>query len=59
MGAPHEELLRMATEVGADLIVLGRGDHTRRESLSRLREVLRDAPCPVLIVHPAGHAAVA
>lgn len=59
MGAAHEELLRMATEVGADLIVLGRGDHTRMESLPRLREVLRNAPCPVLIVHPAGQAAVA
>jgi nucleotide-binding universal stress UspA family protein len=59
MGAPHEELLRMATEVGADLIVLGRGDHTRKESLPRLREVLRGAPCPVLIVHPAGQVAVA
>jgi nucleotide-binding universal stress UspA family protein len=59
IGAPHEELLRMATEVGADLIVLGRGGHTHMESLPRLREVLRDAPCPVLIIHPAGQAAVA
>jgi nucleotide-binding universal stress UspA family protein len=59
MGVPHEELLRMATEMGTDLMVFGRGDHTRIVSLPRLREVLRHAPCPVLIVHPSGQAAVA
>jgi nucleotide-binding universal stress UspA family protein len=57
IGAPHQELLRMATEMGADLIVLGRGDHM--VSLARLRELLRHAPCSVLIVHPSGQAAAA
>jgi nucleotide-binding universal stress UspA family protein len=59
MGSPYEEVLRVATEMGADLIALGRGDHTRMDSLARLRDVWRHAPCPVLIVHPAGQAAVA
>ncbi len=57
VGTPHEELRRMAAEVEADLIVLGA--EARMVSLSRLREVLRQAPCPVLIVHPSGRAAVA
>jgi len=56
VGTPHEELLRIAAETQADLIVLGR--RACLVSLSRLREVLRQAPCPVLIVHPSGRAAV-
>ena len=57
VGTPHEELRRLAAEIQADLIVLG--GETRMVSLSRIREVLREAPCPVLIVHPSGRAAVA
>jgi nucleotide-binding universal stress UspA family protein len=57
-GSPNEDLLRAAHEVHADLIVIG-----RREGgatwLSQLREMLRDAPCHVLVVHPSGQAAVA
>jgi nucleotide-binding universal stress UspA family protein len=59
VGTPHEELLRMATEVQADLIVLGRRGEAGSVSLSRLSEVLQQAVCPVLIVHPSGRAAVA
>jgi nucleotide-binding universal stress UspA family protein len=56
IGAPNEEVTRVAKDIDADLIVIGRGDS---ESQSRLSETLRQAPCPVLIVHPSGRAAVA
>ena len=59
IGKPHDTLLRMAAELGADLIVLGQDDHTSMLSLSRLQDVLPQAPCPLLIVHPSGRAAVA
>ena len=57
-GTPDEEVARVAKDVFADLIVTGRGGHGG-ESLSRLSETVRQAPCPVLIVHPSGRAAVA
>jgi nucleotide-binding universal stress UspA family protein len=57
-GASNEDLLRAARETRADLIVLGRRDGGAA-SLSQLREMLRGAPCHVLIVHPSGQAAVA
>jgi nucleotide-binding universal stress UspA family protein len=57
-GSSNEDLLRTARETRADLIVLGRRDGGAA-CLSQLREVLRDAPCHVLIVHPSGQAAVA
>ena len=57
-GAPDEEVARAATDVSADLIVIGRSRHPRA-SLSRLSDTLHQAPCPVLIVHPSGRAAVA
>jgi nucleotide-binding universal stress UspA family protein len=57
-GSSNEDLLRSAREASADLIVLGRRDGGAA-GLSRLRELLRDASCHVLIVHPSGHAAVA
>jgi len=57
-GPSSEGLLRSAREVRADLIVLGRGDGGAA-CLSGLREMLRDAPCHVLVVHPSGQAAVA
>jgi hypothetical protein len=53
-----EDLLRAAREIQADLIVLGRRDGGAA-CLSQLREMLRDAPCHVLIVHPSGQVAVA
>ena len=56
-GSPGDELLRLAKERGADLIVLG---VRRRNALdlvlfgSTVRRVLRDAPCPVLTVSTSG-----
>ena len=58
-GSVSEELIRVATDIHADLIVLGRGADAGGQSLPRLPEILRQAPCPVLIVHPSGRAAVA
>lgn len=57
-GSTNEDLLRSAREIHADLIVLGRRDGGAAK-LSQLRDVLRDAPCHVLVVHPSGQAAVA
>jgi nucleotide-binding universal stress UspA family protein len=57
-GSSNEDLLRAVRETRADLIVIG-GRDGGAAGLSRLREVLRDAPCHVLIVHPSGQAAVA
>jgi nucleotide-binding universal stress UspA family protein len=58
-GTPHRELLRVAREGRADLVVLGA--HARR-SLDRslpgvqLVHLLREAPCPILVV-PVGFGA--
>jgi nucleotide-binding universal stress UspA family protein len=57
-GSSNEDLIRSATDLRADLIVLGRRDGGAA-CLSQLRGALRDAPCHVLIVHPSGQAAVA
>ncbi len=58
-GSATEALVRVATEVRADLIVLGRIGDAASASWSGQPEILRHAPCPVLIVHPSGRAAVA
>jgi nucleotide-binding universal stress UspA family protein len=58
-GSPNEQVCRAAKDVHADLIVIGRGSGRDDESLSWLSETLTQAPCPVLIVHPSGRAAVA
>jgi nucleotide-binding universal stress UspA family protein len=58
-GAPNEEVTRVAKEIAADLIVIGRSDRGDSESQSGLSDTLRQARCPVLIVHPSGRAAVA
>jgi nucleotide-binding universal stress UspA family protein len=56
-GSPGDELLCLAKERGADLMVLG---VRRRNALdlvlfgSTVRRVLRDAPCPVLTVSTSG-----
>lgn len=55
-GSPSEEIISVAKDIGADVIVLG--THGRR-GLSRLlmgsvaELVLRGAPCPVIAVKPA------
>jgi nucleotide-binding universal stress UspA family protein len=59
IGSPSEQLARVANEIDADLIVIGRSSRGDGGALSRLSETLRHAPCAVLIVHPSGGAAVA
>jgi nucleotide-binding universal stress UspA family protein len=59
IGSPNEEVTRVAKDIDADLIVIGRSGRGDGESLSQLSETPRRAPCPVLIVHPSGRAAVA
>ena len=57
-GRPYEEIIRKASELEADLIVIGTGVHT---SLfggnlvlgSDIERVIRNAPCPVLCVPAA------
>jgi nucleotide-binding universal stress UspA family protein len=49
-----EEITRLAAELGADLIVIGRfGVHRRREMLTT--RTIEDAPCPVLVVGLTEH----
>jgi len=53
MGTPHVEIVRLAEEQGADLIVMathGRGFISHAILGSTAERVLRRAPCPVLIV---------
>jgi nucleotide-binding universal stress UspA family protein len=59
-GSPHEQLLRLAREEGAQLIVVGARGHSALERMlfgSTSRQLVREAPCPVLVVR--GAAAVA
>jgi len=58
-GSPNEEVLRVAQDIHADLIVIGRSGRPDGESLPHLPEILRQALCHILIVHPSGRAAVA
>jgi nucleotide-binding universal stress UspA family protein len=58
-GHPHEVIVRLAREEGADLVVLGAHGHGALERMlfgSTSRRVAREAPCPVLVVRgaPAG-----
>lgn len=58
-GSANEALARVATEVRADVIVLGRTGNAASAASSGLPEILKLVPCPVLIIHPSGRAAVA
>jgi nucleotide-binding universal stress UspA family protein len=58
-GALDQEITRVAQDIDAGLIVIGDSGRGDGESLSRLAETLRQAPCPVLLVHPSARAAVA
>ena len=52
-GSAHEQILRLAREEGSQLIVLGAPSHSALERVlfgSTSRSVVRDAPCPVLVV---------
>ena len=53
LGEPAEELVQAATELGVDLVVVGRrggGDDARHEPGSVSADVVRLAPCDVLVV---------
>ena len=51
-GKPHEEIVALANEIDADLIVLGRfGTHRRLSTLGSIaHRVLENAPCATLAV---------
>ncbi len=56
MGAPAQEILGVAREVGADLLVLGTAGPRGLGRLLRgsiASHVIESAPCPVLTIHPA------
>ena len=58
-GVPHVEIVRLAEECGADLIVMathGRGFFSHLVLGSTTERVLRRAPCPVLAVRDPGAA---
>ena len=55
LGAPHEQILELASECRADLIVLGRhgaGGSERKRAGSVPALVLGDARCPVTVLSP-------
>jgi nucleotide-binding universal stress UspA family protein len=52
-GVPPDEIIRLATELGTDLIVIGsHGKRSLEELLlgSTVENVTKHAPCPVLVV---------
>jgi nucleotide-binding universal stress UspA family protein len=60
-GSVHEQILRVAREEGAELIVVGARGHSALERVlfgSTSRRVVRDAPCPVLVVRGTAVAGV-
>jgi nucleotide-binding universal stress UspA family protein len=53
VGSPADEIIRLATELGTDLIVMGSHGRRSLEELllgSTVENVTRHAPCPVLVV---------
>jgi nucleotide-binding universal stress UspA family protein len=52
VGKPATELMKLATEVGADFIVIGNGKTTLQRLLSGSvsTEIVHHAPCDVLVV---------
>ncbi len=53
LGIPHAEIIRVAEEYGADLLVMsthGRGFISHAVMGSTTERVLRRSPCPVLVV---------
>jgi nucleotide-binding universal stress UspA family protein len=53
VGAPAREIVRLAEEIGADLVVIGAYATSPIARLffgSTSRDVIREAPCPVLVI---------
>jgi len=60
-GTAHEQIVRVAREEGSQLIVVGAQGHSALERVlfgSTSRRVVRDAPCPVLVVRGTAVAGV-
>ena len=59
IGKPHEQIVTMATDIGADVVVLGPHGHRSRPSRflgSTADRVVRTSPVPVLVAtSPAAH----
>lgn len=58
VGRPHAEILDQCAVLNANLIIMakhGRGGLTRFLRPSTVARVVRDAPCPVLLVRPFEH----
>jgi nucleotide-binding universal stress UspA family protein len=58
IGAPATEILRVAEEVGADLVIVGSHDRGRVGRLllgSVSQEVLHSARCPVMVARTKGY----
>lgn len=56
-GVPFKELIRHAADNGVDLIVMSTHGHTGLKHVllgSTAERVVREAPCPVMTVRPAG-----
>jgi nucleotide-binding universal stress UspA family protein len=54
VGTPSEEIVDMAKEVNADLIVIGRRGYSRIKRFfvgSVSQRVISEAPCPVLVIN--------
>jgi nucleotide-binding universal stress UspA family protein len=61
IGKPAEEILYLASEIGADLIMVGTHDHTTLERMllgSTAARVVREAGCPVIVVRPKSYRSV-
>ena len=53
VGQPYEEILKIATEEGFDLIVMGRRGYSKIKRFfvgSVTQRVISDSPCPVFVV---------
>jgi nucleotide-binding universal stress UspA family protein len=52
IGAPADEIVRLATDVGADLVIVGTGNRRHFLRGSVRERVLARARCPVLVARP-------
>ncbi|MBV8756137.1 MAG: universal stress protein [Deltaproteobacteria bacterium] len=56
IGRPAEEILRVAKDVGADLIIVGQGEHGRLRSVAE--KVVHEAGCTVEVARDKAYAYV-